>query len=162
MDAVRERKGIEKKFYELSIKIVENQGYKLYDLDYLTGNSELRLYIYNPETNTALIEDCVKVDKAFDPHLEEDWVPESLTLQVSSPGLFRSLKCLEHFKMAKGENVKMILSQSVEGLKDKKLMGKVIEIVDEKVKVEIDGNHYLIPISHVKKANLETEIERYS
>lgn len=160
MEVVRERKGIEKKFYELTIRLVEEQGYSLYDLDYLSSNHELRVFIFNPETKSALIEDCVKVDKAFDSYLEEEWVPETLTLQVSSPGLFRSLKCLEHFKMSMGENVSIVLYQLVEGLKDRKVIGKICNVTDNAIDLEVNGVKVLVPLENIKKANLETEIEK--
>lgn len=160
MEVVRERKGIEKRFYELTLKLVEDNGYLLYDLDYLPSNHELRVFIYNPETKSALIEDCVKVDKAFDEYLEEEWVPETLTLQVSSPGLFRNLKCLEHFNMSKGEMVSVVLSRLVEGIKDRKIIGKVCGVTDNGVDLEIEGKEYVVPLENIKKANLETEIEK--
>lgn len=159
MELVRERKGIEKKFYDLCLKIVADQGLCLYDMDYLPGNHELRVFIYNEDTKTAVIEDCVKVDKAFDPYMEtESWIPESLTLQVSSPGLFRSLKSLDHFKLSLGEKIDIVLGQKVDGLKDKKALVVLKSVGEDYIVVDAEGSELKVPLESIKKAKLETEV----
>ena len=160
-----ERTGMEKRFYELCERVVPETGLELYDLDYLTGSSELRVYVRDPETKTAVIEDCVKVDRALSPYLEEDWTPEKLTLEVSSPGLFRGLRTLEHFQEVVGETITLSLSGKIEGeglskaaLSSKKLTVP-LKAVDEKgIVVEIENKAIVIEFEKIKKANLETEL----
>ena len=57
-----ERQGLEKKFFELSVKVVAEQGLQIYDMDYFPGSGEWRIFIFNEGTDTAVIEDCVRVD----------------------------------------------------------------------------------------------------
>jgi ribosome maturation factor RimP len=102
MELTINRNELEQKFYDLSTKVVDNLGYKLYDLEYISSQALLRIYIMDPATSSALIEDCVKVDKAFDEHIDQSWIPE-FTLEVSSPGMYRKIRCLEQLKMAVGE-----------------------------------------------------------
>ena len=59
MDIVKNRIGVEKKFWELCLSVVQEQGLALYDLEFLPGQKLLRLYIMNPETKSAVIEDCI-------------------------------------------------------------------------------------------------------
>ena len=94
-----ERKGLEKKFFELVQDVVKGEGYELYDLEYLTGQKLLRLYIMDPETQTVVIEDCVQVDRALtEPFEQNDWIPEDVVLEVSSPGIYRKLRNKQHFE----------------------------------------------------------------
>ena len=77
MDIHQERIGLEKKFFLLCDPVVQEAGYRLYDLEYITGQKLLRLFIQDPRTGSALIEDCVKVDHALsEPFEKEDWIPE--------------------------------------------------------------------------------------
>lgn len=170
-----ERKGIEKKFFELSTRVVEEQGLKVYDLDYLPGTYELRLYIYDPESGTAQIEDCVRIDQAMTPFIEEEeWVPSKLTLEVSSPGLYRQLTTKEHFEGAVGEKVSLqlmkklqdvvsdevgeTLSRKVRG--EKKVVAPLTEVNEEGISVELEQQNVAhLSFNDIKKANLETDID---
>ena len=62
------RSNLEQKFFDLTEKIVKENSYALYDVEYLSGSSTLRVFIMDPKTKTAVIEDCIKVDRAFDPY----------------------------------------------------------------------------------------------
>ncbi len=105
---VIERKGLEKKFFELVEGVVQGEGYTLYDLEYLAPQKLLRLYIMNPETQTAVIEDCVQVDRALtEPFEKNDWIPEDVVLEVSSPGIYRKLRSREHFEWSLEQRISL-------------------------------------------------------
>jgi len=163
-----ERSGMDKKFFELCQKVVSAEGLEIYDLDYLPGSHELRLYIQNPETGTAVIEDCIKIDKAMTPFIEEEeWMPSELTLEVSSPGVYRNLTSLEHFKTVEGQNVQLTLKKKLdddlEGLPkklkgQKKIIGTLIEVLEEGIAIEIEDLRIDLKYDEIKKANLEVDI----
>lgn len=161
--------GLEAKFFELSNKIVEEAGLKLYDMEYVSGSSTLRVYIINSETNTAQLEECVKVDRAFSPFTEElEWIPESLILEVSSPGVFRNLSCLEHFENVLGERVKLSLSAPISAAKfsgapkdimgSKKVIGILKSINQQSIEIAVGEFVLSLPFDEIKKANLEPEL----
>ena len=105
-----------------------NSSLKLYDLEYQTGSLLLRVYIINPETLTAEIGDCVKVDHALTLPLQESWVPDGITLEVSSPGIFRSLKTDWHFSMSINRRVKLRLMKPLLAIRGK-TEGKFFELI---------------------------------
>ena len=117
---------------------------KLYDLEYQTGTSLLRVYIINPVTLTAEITDCVKVDDALTLPLQESWVPDGLTLEVSSPGIYRSIKNEWHYQMSLNHRVKMRLTKPLIGKRGKKegkffeLLGKVKEVRASSMILELE------------------------
>lgn len=159
------RTGLEQKFYELCERVIPETGLELYDLDYLPGSGELRVYIRNPETMTAVIEDCIAVDRALSPFLEEEWTPSKLSLEVSSPGLFRSLRTVAQFKETKGEKVALTLTKKIEDndlppsiKNNKKLIGTLLRADESGVELDIEGHSLAIGYDMIKKANLETEI----
>jgi ribosome maturation factor RimP len=168
---VPERSGIEQKFYSLSVRVVNELSLDVYDMEWVSGSGELRLFIVDPKTKTALLEDCIRVDRAFTPYFEsETWMPEHVTLEVSSPGLFRALKYLDHFESVVGEEVALVLNkpisedQSAEFPKSQrnnlKLKAKLLETSADKITVEIKNIKLDIPFEQIKRANLETNLTK--
>jgi len=90
---------MQEKLTSLLEPVVVQQGYELYDLEYVKEGPEriLRLYIDKPEGID--IDDCEKVSHAVDAVLDEhDPIPGEYRLQVSSPGVERKIKKPSHFE----------------------------------------------------------------
>lgn len=99
---------LENKLEELSIGVTKDLGFMLYHLEYVPRSSILRLFVCHPKTLACTIEDCVKVDDALTPFLvDADWLPEEFSLEVSSPGVYRKIKTLEHFVLAQNQMIKV-------------------------------------------------------
>jgi len=170
MDINRERTGLEKKFYLLCAPVVEEAGYRLYDLEYVATSKVVRLYIQDPRTGSALIEDCVKVDHALtEPFEKETWIPEDITLEVSSPGVYRHLSTIEHFKMSLNEILGVIImgqlsdeqvKDAPKGIKgEKKFRGKLLEVTPENFTIEVKGYPLKLTYEQVKKINLDPDLK---
>ncbi len=172
MELTKERTGIEKRLYELTTKVVEECGYVLYDMDYITGSKTLRVFIMDPATKSAVIEDCVKVDHGFTPYMEDesaDWIPDDIVLEVSSPGAFRNVRTMDHLALSVGERVALTLRKELGELvqadldkktvKAKKLLAILKEYDEETVTLDLDDEFELkISYKDIKKVNLEPEI----
>lgn len=169
MDIDRERSGLEKKFFLMCEPVVQEAGYRLYDLEYITGQKLLRLYIQDPRTGSALIDDCVKVDHALTPAFEtEEWIPDDVVLEVSSPGVYRHLSTLEHFKMSIGEMIAVVImgqlseeqtKDAPKGIKgEKKFRGKLLEVGAEDFTLEIKGFPLKLTYKQTKKVNLDPDL----
>ncbi|MFA6239219.1 MAG: hypothetical protein WC635_17905 [Bacteriovorax sp.] len=166
------RSGMELKFYDIALKILNDLGLEMYDLEWNATSGELRLFIMDPKTKTALIEDCVKVDRAFNPYIEtEGWMPENLTLEVSSPGLFRQLTSIDHFKGIEGEDVTLALTKKIDEAvypefpkvlrNNLKIKVKLLEAKNDSIVFDARGVKVEIPYSQIKKANLETDFNNH-
>lgn len=173
MDINSERTGLEKKFFLMCEPVVIEAGYRLYDMEYVTNQKLLRLYIQDPRTGSALIEDCVKVDKALDAPFEtETWIPEDVVLEVSSPGVYRHLSTLEHFKMTIGEMIAVVImgqlsdeqtKDAPKGIKgEKKFRGKLVEANADDFTVEIKGFPLKVTYKQTKKVNLDPDLKSVS
>lgn len=170
MDIHQERNGLEKKFFHLCEPVVQEAGYRLYDMEYIVGQKLLRLYIQDPRTGSALIEDCVKVDKALsEPFEKEEWIPEEIVLEVSSPGVYRHIANLEHFKMSLNEMVSVVIMGQLDdeqtagapkGIKgEKKLRGMLVEAGDESYVIDIKGFKLKLTYKQTKKVNLDPDLK---
>ncbi|MBA2403181.1 MAG: hypothetical protein H0V66_00295 [Bdellovibrionales bacterium] len=170
MDISQERVGLEKKFLHMCEPVVQEAGYRLYDIEYVTAQKVLRLYIQDPRTGSALIEDCIKVDKALSPAFEtETWIPEDVVLEVSSPGVFRHVANLEHFKMSIGEIVSVVIMGQLaeeqtegapKGMKsEKKFRGKLLEVNPDDYVIEVKGFILKLNYKQTKKVNLDPDLK---
>jgi ribosome maturation factor RimP len=163
------RTGLELRFYELTSKIVSENNLVLYDMQWHAPSGNLTVFIMNAETKSAVLDDCVKVDRAFNPYMEsEDWIPENFTLEVSSPGLYRTLSSVEHFQAVVGEDILIQLASKIDEEKyldfpkamrnNLKLKVKLQEVLGSGIKVDAKGCLIEVPFEQIKKANLETDL----
>ena len=166
MEQVQNRSTLEDKFIVLCSEVLKDLNLEVYDLEYLSSNSVLRIYVQDPKTKSAVIEDCIKVDQALTEHIENlDWMPEELTLEVSSPGMFREIKSRKHFEAAVGENVDFILFKRLDEIvggedlpkrlnKQKKIRAIVAAVNDEAVTIAEDNKNFKIEFELIKTAKL--------
>ncbi len=127
-----ERTGIEKKLFNACDQVISSEGYQFYDFEYFASQKIMRVFIMDPETNSADLDDCVKIDRALTPIFEDnEWIPEDIVLEVSSPGIYRKLKTKSHYEQSLGRRVRVKFRGkpfSFEGDKkfEKFLNGKVV------------------------------------
>jgi ribosome maturation factor RimP len=170
MDINQDRSGLEKKFYIMCEPVVQEAGYRLYDLEYVATQKLLRLYIQDPRTGSALIDDCVKVDHALTAPFEtETWIPEDVVLEVSSPGVYRHLANLEHFRMSVGETLAVVVMGQLsdeqvagapKGIKgEKKFRGKLLAVGDEGFTIAVKNHPLTLTYKQVKKVNLDPDLK---
>jgi len=95
-------KKLPEEVYNLILRTINEIGLELYDLEY--DGKNLRIYIDMPGGVT--IDTCVEVSNLLSLRLDAlDLIPHSYILEVSSPGVERRLKTVEHFKRAIGKKV---------------------------------------------------------
>ncbi|MGN0302360.1 MAG: ribosome maturation factor RimP [Anaerotardibacter sp.] len=88
---------------------------------------------------------------------EIDPFPGPYTLQVSSPGLDRPLRTLEHFERFAGEKAALSLRTPYQSRS--KWEGILKGVDNENVLLEVDGIVEEIPHSHIKKAHVIATID---
>ena len=102
------RETYEERTEQLLAPITERFGVEIYDVEYVKEGSDwyLRAYIDKPEGVT--IDDCENVSRALSDELDkEDFIADAYILEVSSPGLGRTLKKDKHLMKSIGEEVEI-------------------------------------------------------
>ncbi|NTW57962.1 MAG: ribosome maturation factor RimP [Nitrospirae bacterium] len=136
--------------------ILGSLGLTLWDLELRKQGPQwlLRIYI-DRETDGVTLGDCEAVSRDLGTILDvEDVIPHSYTLEVSSPGLDRSLTRPEHYRRCQGSLVKIKTFQPING--GKVFRGKLVGLEDLVVVLEQDSGETLrIPLDNVSKASLE-------
>jgi ribosome maturation factor RimP len=139
--------------------ILGSLGLTLWDLEIRKQGPQwlLRIYI-DRETGGVTLGDCEAVSRDLGTVLDvEDIISHAYTLEVSSPGLDRSLTRPEHYRKCRGSLVKVKTFQPINGVKVFK--GKLAGLEDLVVVLEQDSGETLrIPLDNVSKASLEVVI----
>ncbi len=138
---------------ELLEPAVESLGYELLLLEQtrVDGDEVLRVYIDAP--GGILLEDCEQVSRQISLILDlEDPIRGAYSLEVSSPGADRPLVRAEHFRAVIGEQVRVRTFDYVLGRR--RFKGRLLEVDDEQLVVEVDGEEYAIPLAGIETARL--------
>ena len=99
--------------------VVEANGCKLWDVEYVREGSERYLRVYIDKDGGIDIDDCERVHRAMDPILDEkDPIAESYHFEVCSAGLERALKRPGDFQQFMGSPVTVKLYRPRNGLKE--------------------------------------------
>ena len=99
---------IAKKAEELLVPVTETYGVSVYDVEYVTENGEKYLRAYIDKEGGVTIDDCENVSRAFETKLDESGlIDEQYILEVSSPGLGRTLSKDRHLEKSIGESVEI-------------------------------------------------------
>lgn len=165
--------------------IVRSEGLQLFDLDLPSDTRRagaLRVFITRPKTSDATgpgkivpapaesteegseetrggvsFDDCARVSKRIlDLDEQRELIPGNCTLEVSSPGINRNLRLLEHFREAVGERVKVKYRNTEYGA-TVVLYGTVREVSNQSMLVEGEGKKEMVKIllSEIKEARVD-------
>ena len=127
-------KTIESRTEELLEPIALAHGVEIYDVEYVKEGSDyyLRAYIDKPEG--VNINDCETVSRALSDALDkEDFIPDAYILEVSSPGLGRTLKKDKHLQKSIGQEVEIKLFKPID--KCKEFAGVLDSFDEEKITI---------------------------
>ena len=140
--------------------LIAAEGLELLDVEFVREHGEwiLRLFIDNPKGGVG-VEECSTASHAVDTALDvEDFIPQAYSLEVSSPGVNRPLKKLEHYQKALGKKVRIKTFAPLGEPPRKNFLGALKDVSGEAVAVEVDGSGvFTIPLRDIAKANLEFE-----
>jgi ribosome maturation factor RimP len=111
----------------------------------------LRVYIDHKEGIT--LSDCERVSRQLSTFLDvEDPLPGQYTLEVSSPGVDRRLRTLDHFRKFQNEKVAIQLTTLRDGRR--KLSGYLRGIEEEIILIDIDGEILRLELAEIESAQL--------
>lgn len=138
---------------DLVLPIVAEAGASLYDVEH--HGSTLRVLIDSEggvdlSTVTAVTRD---LSAALD---SAELMAGAYTLEVSSPGVERSLRTPEHFSRVIGQQVRVKLRPGVEG--DRRLTGELLASDDTSVTIRVSGDEdRLVRVADISKANVHVD-----
>ncbi len=137
--------------------ILREESLELVDLEFRPSGKRWLLRVFMDKEGGITISDCEKVNRELNRILDvDDFIDHPYTLEVSSPGLTRSLKKREDFVRYRGRQCKIVTRERIDDKNE--FMGEILDVGDDKVEIKGKIGVFTIPICAIKKANLEFEI----
>ncbi|WP_026504621.1 ribosome maturation factor RimP [Butyrivibrio sp. NC3005] len=132
------KENIERKTEEMLAPIAEQIGVEIYDVEFVKEAGEWYLRAYIDREGGVDINTCVDVSRALSDELDkEDFIEEAYTLEVSSPGLGRTLKKDRHFQHSIGMEIDLKTFQPIDGVKE---FSGILKAFDkDTITVDING-----------------------
>jgi len=144
--------------HQLLDPILGSLGLTLWELSFQRQGPSwlLRIYI-DRENGGVTLADCESVSRDLSAALDvEDIISQAYTLEVSSPGLDRTLTKPEHFERFAGNTIKIKTYKPIDG--QKVFRGKLLGRGENSVRIEQDkGGPLEIPLIDIAKASLEVD-----
>ena len=130
---------------------VEGLGCYLWDVEYVKEGARKILRITIDSEEGIDIDTCEKVHRAIDPVIDElDPIEEQYYLEVSSPGIERTLRTPEHFEYALGMKIDVKLFTAING--QKQLTGTLDGLSTDNTSILICDMD--IPLKKIAHANV--------
>lgn len=95
----------------------------------------------------------------------EDPIPQAYSLEVSSPGLFRPLREIKHFRQSVGKWAMLTLSPdapnaptTLGGRNKRRLRGIISAVEGETVELDFEGEKISLHQGHIHRARLDPDL----
>ena len=142
--------------YEMVKPIADELNYEIYHIEYVKENGEYYLRIYIEKDGGIALSDCEALSRRVSDLMDEkDPIKDAYFLEVSSPGLNRTIFTNDHYKRFVGREVMIRFIKSIDGKKN--IKGILKEVNEDNIVVESDIL-VNIPKDKIKSANIEGEI----
>ena len=142
---------IENKVTELLENIITNLGYDLYDVFYVKEGKDYYLRIVIDKPEGIDINDCETVNNAINDILDEaDYIKEQYFLEVSSPGVERTLRKEKHYESQIGKEIEVKLFKPID--KQKELIGILEEYNEKEITINLGDKNIKIDLKDIALA----------
>ena len=132
---------------------VDALGYILVDAVIGKRRGDVSIKVVIHSDSGVGIDDCARLSKYIDVEMDfEGKYGDDYTIEVSSPGLGRSLKTLREYRVFKGRPVKINLRNEVDGKKS--LTGSIKEADETRVTIEENDNVFVLDFENISKCRL--------
>lgn len=140
--------GTSERIAELVEPILHGRGHQLYDVE-LAG-AIVRVLV-DREGGSVALDDLEALSREISDALDDaDPMPDRFELEVSSPGLERTLRRPWHYQAAVGTKVKVKTLPSVEG--DRRVDGTISAADDDGVTIDTDAGPRRLAYDDIERA----------
>lgn len=113
------KKDYESRTEQILGPITEKFGVSIYDVEFVKEGSDYYLRAYIDKEGGVTIEDCENVSRALSDEIDkDDYISEAYILEVSSPGLGRTLKKARHYQNSLGQEVEIKTFKPIDNVKE--------------------------------------------
>lgn len=139
--------------------IAESLGLGLWDIRYEKEGASMFLRFFIDKEEGITFDDCEAFSRAIDPILdEEDFIEDSYYLEVSSPGIDRSLKRDSHFESSVGLKV-LVETIRPDDAGRRSFEGVLKEFKDKVLSIDLGSEIVNLELSKISKAKRIDDIK---
>jgi ribosome maturation factor RimP len=136
--------------------VLDEMDFELVDVEYLSEHGRWVLRIYVDKEGGITVNDCARVSREIGDLIDvKDIFEHDYVLEVSSPGLNRTLKKEKDFLQAMGKKIKIKMGMPVDGRKI--FTGYLRGFGDGTLLLDVDKRMFALSLRDVKKANMVYE-----
>ena len=131
-------------------------GCEVWGVEYRPRAPGSTLKVFIDATEGVTIDDCERVSNQVSALLDvEDPIVEAYRLEVSSPGLDRTLYRREQYLSNVGERVDVRLAFPFEGRR--RFEGELVGVEGDDVALRVDRDEYLLPFGQIQRTRIVPE-----
>jgi ribosome maturation factor RimP len=152
-----DNKDLINKLYSIIEPLFQNEQIELYHIEFVKedGENYLRIYIYR-EAGISL-NDCETISRKISDVIDtKDPIETSYYLEVSSPGLNRTLYNDKHLLKVIGNDISIFLIEKLNS--ESHYLGRLISFDDLNIVISVSNKNIHIPREKIKSINLEGEL----
>ena len=145
---------VTERIWQLALPLAEILACELVDVEYVKEGGSFFLRVYIDKEPAVDLELCQRFSEALSDILDKaDPIESNYYLEVSSPGVERSLKKAADFERFAGKSVLVSLYASYNGKKE--YIGQLVGLIDQNIVIIVDDEEMKIPCELVSKTNLK-------
>lgn len=151
-----EKPSIHQAVTELIEPVFRRDNIELVDVEYKKTGKAWTLRIFIDKSQGVAVEDCQKISREIEDLIEvHELIPVSYVLEVSSPGLDRSLKKGQDFLRNKGKRIQIKTFSPVSNRKQ--FSGKIRNFMNETLFLENEEGILEVQLDKIAQAKLIIE-----
>lgn len=152
-EAENREAGIIAEVWKLVEPVVLAEGMDLIEVEYRRESHGWVLRLFLDQESGMSVDDCARMSDVVGDLLDvADVIPSRYHLEISSPGLNRPLRKLEHFLAQLGNVVELRTLVPIEGRRNFK--GILRDVTSETISMECGGQVHGVPFLMVERARL--------
>ena len=144
---------IEEKLLKALEEVVSTKGMRVVNINISNSSSSPSIKIIIDAARGIGVDDCSFTSRLADDLIKINGYFDDYDIEVSSPGINRQLFSVADFMLYKGFIVKIKLKSGISNQKN--FIGKIKDIDEENIKIELDDSEIMINFKNIKKANIQ-------
>jgi ribosome maturation factor RimP len=138
--------------------ILEQMGYELVDVEYVSSYGRWVLRLFVDKEGGVTIGDCAHISEELGDLIDvKEFIRHDYNLEVSSPGLDRPLRKEKDLSRALGKKIKVRMAVPLEGRRN--FTGILLRYGEGILSLDVDGQEVSLSWPGVAKANLIYEFK---
>ncbi len=134
--------------------LVQAEGMELIEVEYRRESIGWVLRFFIDQEGGISVDDCAKISRIVSDLLDiADPIPVAYHLEVSSPGLNRPLRKLDHFQEHVGKIIEVRTASPLTPILNRRnFKGRLTAANSEEITMDCDGQLFEIPMNLVERA----------